>query len=107
MEFAALKKAVEEVVILIYHLWYMGVKVSNPSPIFGNKISVVLNENSPGVSLNNKTVVLSYNFVIEHVANCVIEVRKIGRKYKYADPFTKAFISNKFRVIYHKYMVYG
>ena len=64
----------------------MGVKVRNPSPIFFNSTSVVLNANNPGSSLNHKTVALSYHFVREHVANDVVVFRKIDTKKNYVDP---------------------
>ena len=66
--------------MLRYHLRYMGVKVINPSPIFVYSIIVVLNANNPRRSFNNKTVILSYYFLIENVANDVVEVCKIDTK---------------------------
>ena len=80
----------------------MGMKFRNPSPTTVEKISMVLNENNPGISLNKNNVGLSYHFAIERVAKDVIGVRKIGIKGNYADPFTKPFVSNKFHGIYHK-----
>ena len=52
--------------MLRYQIWSIRVKVTNPSPIFFDNISVVLNENNPGIPLNNKTVSLRYHFIIEH-----------------------------------------
>ena len=54
--FGAEFTAVENEVMLIYHLRYMGVKITNPSPIFVDNMSVVLNEKNAGISLNRKTV---------------------------------------------------
>ena len=58
--------AAEEAFMLRYQIWSIRVKVTNPSPIFFDNISVVLNENNPGIPLNNKTVSLRYHFIIEH-----------------------------------------
>ena len=100
-KFTALKKAVEEAIMLRYHLRYMVIKVRNPSPIFVDNMSVVLNANNPWSSLNNKPLALIYHFVIEHVSNDVVEVRKNNTKEKYAYPFTKALVSNYFHGFYH------
>ena len=58
----------------------MVVKFINPSPIFVKNMSMVVNENNPGISLNRKTVVLSFHFVREYVANNMVEVRNIYTK---------------------------
>jgi hypothetical protein len=106
-EFTALKAAVEEVEMLRYHLRSMGIKVSRPTPIFVDNMSVVLNATNPGSTLNKKTVALSYHFVREHVANEVVEIRKIASEDNFADPFTKALVSNDFHGFYHECMVNG
>ena len=79
-ESIAFKNAVEEAVMLRYHLWYMGVKVTKQSPIFVDNMRVVLNAKNPGSSPNNKTLTLRYNFVIEHVVNYVVELRKMDKQ---------------------------
>ena len=79
-KFAALKNVVEEAVMFRYHLCYIGVKFIKPSPIFFDQISVLLNENIPGNSLNKKIVALGCHFEREHVADDVVEVRKIEKK---------------------------
>ena len=106
-EFMALKAAVKEAVMLRYHLRAMGFKVSAPTPIFVDNMSVVLNASNPGSTLNKKTVALSYHFVREHVANDVIEIRKIDSEDNFADPFTKPLVSNKFHGFFHECMVPG
>eukprot|EP00957_Ditylum_brightwellii_P140561 10709182-Ditylum_brightwellii.AAC.1 len=68
----------------------MGVKVSNPTPIFVDNMSVVLNARNPGSTLNKKTVALFYHFVREHVASNVVEICKINSVNNFADPFTKS-----------------
>ena len=66
--------------MLIYHIRSMGMNDKNPSPIFLDNPSMVLNSNNPGISLNNKTVALSYHFVRKNVANDVVEVHNIDTK---------------------------
>jgi hypothetical protein len=72
----------------------MGIAVNKPTPLFVDNLGVVLNASNPGSTLNKKSVALSYHFVREHVANNVIEIRKIDSEDNYADPFTKALNSN-------------
>ena len=62
-EFTEMKKSVKESVMLWYHLIKMGIKVPKPTPIFMDSMSVVLNATNPGITLNNRIVVLSYHFV--------------------------------------------
>jgi hypothetical protein len=76
-EFTALKKAVDQTITIGYYLRSMGVKVTKSTPVFVDNMSVVLNASNPGSSLNKKSVALLYHFVREHVANSVIEIRKI------------------------------
>jgi hypothetical protein len=68
----------------------MGIKVSKATPIYVDNMSVVLNASNPGSTLNKKAIALAYHYVREHVANKVIEIRKIESAENYADPFTKA-----------------
>lgn len=103
-EFTALKKAVEEAITLRYYLRSMGIHVSKPTPIFVDNMGVVLNASNPGSSLNKKSVALSYHFVREHVANDVIEIRKIDTADNYADPFTKALNSTDHHAFFHENM---
>eukprot|EP00957_Ditylum_brightwellii_P169967 12937577-Ditylum_brightwellii.AAC.1 len=85
-KFTVLKKGVEEAVALQYRLRAMGVKVSKPTPIFVDSISVVLNASNPGSMQNKKTVVLSYHFVWEHIATNDVEICKIDSADNFADP---------------------
>jgi hypothetical protein len=95
-EFTALKKAVKEGITLHYYLRSMGIKVAKSTQIFVDNMGVVLNASNPGSTLNKESVALSYHFVQEHVANSVIEIRKIDSADNYAeDPFTKALTSNE------------
>eukprot|EP00957_Ditylum_brightwellii_P034243 2596663-Ditylum_brightwellii.AAC.1 len=85
----------------------MGIKVSTLTSIFVDNMSVVLNATNLESTLNKKTVVLSYHFVREHVANEVVKVRKTASDKNFADPFTKALVSNNFYGFYHECMVNG
>eukprot|EP00957_Ditylum_brightwellii_P084522 6426674-Ditylum_brightwellii.AAC.1 len=67
-EFTALKKAVEEVTTIQYHMRSMGIMMSKSMPIFVDNMGVVLNAANPGSTLNKKNVALAYNYVREHVA---------------------------------------
>jgi len=53
-EFTALKKAVEEVTAIRYHLRSMGIKVTTVTPIYVDNMSVALNASNPGSTLNNR-----------------------------------------------------
>ena len=75
-----------------------------PTPIFVENTSVVLNATNPGSTLNNRTVVLR---VREHVANNVVEVRKIQTIDHFAEPLTKPLVSNDFHYFYHECIVNG
>ena len=52
--------------------WDLGIKVSKPTPVFVDNMSVVLNAMDPGITLNNKTIALSYHYGRENVANNVV-----------------------------------
>ena len=58
----ALNKASKESVMIWYHLRSMGIKVSKPTAVFVDNMSVVLNATNPGSTLNKKSVALSYHF---------------------------------------------
>jgi hypothetical protein len=103
-EFTALKKAVEQAITIRYYLRSMGVKITKSTPVFVDNMSVVLNASNPGSTLNKKSVALSYHFVREHVANSVIEIRKIDSADNYADPFTKALTSGDHHDFFYEVM---
>eukprot|EP00957_Ditylum_brightwellii_P012715 961071-Ditylum_brightwellii.AAC.1 len=83
----------------------MEIKVSRPTPICDDNMSVVLNVLNSGSTLNKKTVALSYHFVREHVANHVINIRKIDTKDNSANLFTKFMVSDVFHGFYRKFMM--
>ena len=72
-----------------YHLRSMGVEVDAPTIIYEDNQSVCMSATDPGSTLNKKSVVLSYHYIREHIANVVVGVRKIGRDDNYADPSQK------------------
>jgi hypothetical protein len=82
----------------------MGIKVGKSTPIFVENMGVVLNVSNPGSTLNKKSVALSYNFVQDHVANDVMEIRKIDTADNYADPFTQALTSNEHHGVFYEIM---
>ena len=82
----------------------MGVKVTKPTPILVDNMSVVINATDPGSSLNKKSVALSYHFVREHQAGKVIDVRKIDTKANLSDPLSKPLASPQFCGLFHTYM---
>jgi hypothetical protein len=80
----------------------MGVKVDQATPIWVDNLGVVLNASNPGSTLNKKHIALAYHFVREHVANGVVEIRKINSKDNYMDPFTKALDSRAFHDFFYE-----
>ena len=80
----------------------MGINLSKPIPVFVDNMSLVLNATNPGSTMNNKTVALIYRFGREHVANNVLEVRKIHTSENKSDPFIKTLVINNFCGFYHE-----
>jgi hypothetical protein len=106
-EFTALKKAVEEVTTIRYHMRSMGIMVSKSTPISVDNMGVVHNATNLGSTLNKKSVALAYHYLREHVVCGVIEIRKIDSEDNFADPFTKALASPQFHGFMHECMVNG
>ena len=80
----------------------MGATVTKPTRILVDNMAVIINSTNPGSTLNKKMVALAYHFVREHVANDVVEVKKINSKDDYADPFTKSLGSNEFHGFFYE-----
>ena len=80
----------------------MGLSVSRLTPIWVDNLGIVLNASNPGSTLNKKHIALAYHFVREHVANDVVEIRKIDTADNYADPFTKALDSKSFHAFFYE-----
>ena len=100
--FTSLNKAFEESIIIWYRLRSIGVNLSKPTPVFLGNVSVVLNANDPGSTLNKKTMALRYYFVREHIANNVVEVKKIHTSDNFADIFAKPLVINYYHGFYHE-----
>ena len=56
---------------------------------------MVINSTNPVSSINKTTIALSYHSTREHVANNVVQIRKVDTEDKYADPLTRALNSVK------------
>ena len=54
-----------------------------------------------------KSVALNYNLIREHVANSVVEMRKINTNEKIAEPSTKSTVRNYLHDFYHECMING
>ena len=89
-ELNALKKAVEYVVTIWYHLRSMGVKVEKPTRIYCDNQAVVTNTTKAGSILNKKYLALAYHFCREHFFANVVDIRWIDGKHNLADAITKA-----------------
>ena len=100
-EFIALYSAVEAAVSLRYQLRSVGIKITQPTNIFEDNMSVCISSNNPGTTLNKKPVALVYHFVREHVANKVVTVKKVASGDNYADAFTKGLNSTAFRNLFY------
>ena len=100
-----MKKAVEEAITMRYYLRSMGVKVSLPTTIYGDNLSAITNTIEPGSPLKKKYLALLYHFCREHFSAGVVSIRKIDGKHNYADPFTKALVSNEFHGLFNEIMM--
>ena len=103
-EFTALKKAVEVVITIRYHLRSMGIKVGKPTKIFVDNKSVFLNIANPASTLNKKAIALAYHFVREHQAGGVIETLHIKSEDNYSDCLTKALNSTLHNGLVYEFM---
>ena len=85
-----------------YNLNSMGVVVDKPIVIYEDNHSAYVSATDPGISLNKKNIALVYHYVREHVANKVVEIRKIPSKDNYADVFTKGTNSVVYGQFFHE-----
>ena len=53
-EFVALKRAVEEAIMLRYHMRSMGFAVTQPTAIYADNLSAIMNATMPGSALTTK-----------------------------------------------------
>ena len=85
----------------------MRVPVTKATPLYVDNMGVVINATDLGSTLNKKTVALAYHFVREHVANDVIDIRKVKSEDNYADPFTKALTRQSHHSFYYQFQRNG
>ena len=85
----------------------MGVPVTKTTPIYVDNMGVVVNATNPASALNKKAVALSYHYVREHVANGIIDIRKIDSKENYADLYTKALPRGEHHSFFYQYQRNG
>ena len=95
-EFNAMRTASEEVIALRYMLRCLGVKVSKPTPIFGDNLSVITNVTRDDSLLKKKHVSISFNKTRECVAAGIIHPVKVESANNFADMFTKALPTRDF-----------
>ena len=88
-EFVAMKQACEYVRGLRYKLRMMGIKVDEPTFIFGDNKSVLYNTTSPGSTLKKKSNAIAYHFVREGVARDEWRTAYVGSDDNVADMLTK------------------
>ena len=92
----ALKRAVEEAITLRYYLRSIGIHVTKPAIIHGDKLSAITKSIIPSSSFKKNHLALSYHFCRENFSAGVVDIQKNDGKYNYVDPFTKASVSNEF-----------
>ena len=95
-EFVSLKKAVEEAVVMRHYCGSFGMKITKPTAMCEDNVSVVMNCTNPGSKLSHKSMDLSYHFVREHAYGDVVEIRKIGTNKNTSDALTKGLDSSAF-----------
>ena len=78
--------------------------MTDSTKIYCDNMGVVINSSDPASGLNKKTIALSYHFTREHIANNVVEVRKIGTDHNYADPMTKAVNSTVHNDFFYEFL---
>ena len=103
-EFTALKIAVETAITIRYYLRSMGVKITKPTNIMVDNMSVVISASNPATTLNKKHIALAYHFVREHTSAQVVNIVKIDSEENFADPFTKGMSSGDHGDFYQELM---
>ena len=95
-EFNAMRSATEEVIALRYMLRCLGVRVTRPTPVFGDNLSVITNIIKDDSLLKKKHVSISFNKTRECVAAGIIHPIKVESVNNFADLFTKALPTKQF-----------
>jgi hypothetical protein len=90
-----MKQACEYVRGLRYKLRMMGIKVNEPTFIFGDNKSVLYNTTSPGSTLKKKLDAIAYHFVREGVAQDKCRTAYVCSDDNVADMLTKTLSGPK------------
>jgi hypothetical protein len=88
-EFVAMKQAMEFVQGLKYKLRMMGIKVDEPTFVFGDNQSVLSNTKAPASTLKKKSNAIAYHFVREGVAQDEWRTAYVNTDENVADLLTK------------------
>eukprot|EP00957_Ditylum_brightwellii_P058063 4403427-Ditylum_brightwellii.AAC.1 len=75
-KFMTMKTAVEEVMAMRYMLWYLGVKVLQPTRILDDNWSVIINSTVASSLLRKKHVAISYHLAWEATASKIAQPLK-------------------------------
>ena len=92
-EFIAMKTACDYVKGLRYKLRMMGIRVDEPTYIYGDNQSVLANTSNPGSTLKKKSSAIAYHFVREGCVKDEWRTNYIKTHDNVADLFTKALPS--------------
>jgi len=96
-EFIAMKTACDYVRGLRYKLRMMGIRVDEPTYIYGDNQSVLANTSNPGSTLKKKSAAIAYHFVREGCVKDEWRTDYINTHDNVADLFTKALPSGEKR----------
>ena len=94
-EFVAARIAVDQIVDLRYALRMLGVRIEEPTWMFGDNLSVVNSATIPSGKLKKRHNVLSYHRVREAQAAKIVNFIHIDGKYNPADVLTKHMSSRE------------
>ena len=104
-EFIAMKTACDYVKGLRYKLRMMGVRVDEPTYIYGDNQSVLANTSNPGSTLKKKSAAIAYHFVREGCVKDAWRTHYIDTNHNVADLFTKALPSGEKRWRFVSYLL--
>jgi hypothetical protein len=88
-EFCAMRLATEEAINIRYMLRSLGIRVTQPTKLFGDNLGVIQNASVPDATLKKKHVALSYHCVREAIAAKITAPYKLDSKDNFADVLTK------------------
>jgi len=93
-EFYAGRCAVEEAISLRYMLRCLGIKVDNPTFLFGDNLAMINNCQLPEAALKKKHVAISFHMVREAVAAGIVAPYHVDTTDNFSDMCTKALDSS-------------